>query len=122
MPTAIARAIPPMMRALELRKFDVQFSSAILSYRCLDAQGTAVSESRVIEFNWYQWAIAAAAEWLQALNRSSSAPNDDVVEARRVLQRLIIDDGDAMVRTLLPTHNVWFGAETAYALGSVSAP
>jgi hypothetical protein len=118
-PPAIARALPAMMRALELRRFDVQFSSAILSYRCLDASGARVTESRLIEFDWYQWAIAAAAEWLQVLQRQPHARHDDVVEARRILQRLIVDDGDDMLRTIVPKHNVWVSAETAYALGSV---
>jgi len=119
-PATIARAIPATMRALELRRFDVQYSSAILVYRCLDANGKPVSESRLIEFNWYQWAVAAAAEWLQVLQHDPAARPDDVIEARRVLQRLVVDDGNEMVRTIVPKHNVWVSAETAYALGSVT--
>jgi len=121
-PAAIARALPAIMHPLELRRFDVQFSSAILSYRCLDARGMPVTESRLIEFNWYQWAIAAAAEWLRVLLRQQGVRHDDVVEARRILQRLIVEDGDDMVRTVVPKHNVWVSAETAYALGSVVTP
>lgn len=120
-PPAVGRAIPAMIGALELRRFDVQYSSAILSYRSRDARGVVRSESRLIEFDWYQWALAATAEWMLALTARASAPHEDVVEARRVLGRLL-DDGDDMLRTVVPQHNVWVSAETAYALGGVVSP
>ena len=118
-PARVGAALPAMMRALEVRRFDVQFSSAILAYRCLDEGGVTVSESRLVEFNWYQWAIAASAEWLHVLKRRRDPPRGEIVEARRVLRRLLIDDGSDMLRTILPEHNVWVSAETSYALGSV---
>jgi hypothetical protein len=118
-PAAIRAHIPAMLEALRARNFDVNYGTARMKYQALDQRGRSVAESQFLQFQWYGFAVAMAGDWLGILENERHARKEDIVEARRVLGHLILDDGPEMLTSVTARHTIWANSEVAFGLASV---
>jgi energy-coupling factor transporter ATP-binding protein EcfA2 len=110
---AILKAIPLYINRLLGRHFDFPPGNTQITRKFTNFDGTNVTRSIYLRFDWLPWGIECTARWLRRLERTGGTL-EDRVQAQRVLGYLVVDLG-----THRPTEVDYRVSELLYALATI---